>query len=91
MFWVLYRIEHPFFEQYKIYPGEWPWKEDKKAWDKLFKDTIKVVLFNNLVLIPLAASLIVIKDNFKVKYSFAVEDLPDAKTLAFQIIFSMWV
>ena len=43
------------------------------------------------MVIPLSLTIITIKDNFNVKHSFAIEDLPNSWTLAWQILFCMFV
>jgi len=31
-FWLIYRWENPFIEQYKILKQPWPWKIDPEGW-----------------------------------------------------------
>jgi hypothetical protein len=31
--WIIYHIEHPFFERYKISSNPWPWYENRVEWD----------------------------------------------------------
>lgn len=51
---IIYKMESPFFEQYKIQKNErWPWCKDKKEWKVLLIDTFKILVFNNLVLVPI--------------------------------------
>jgi sterol desaturase/sphingolipid hydroxylase (fatty acid hydroxylase superfamily) len=87
--WAIYHSEVPFFERYKITNDPWPWNENKEEWNKLVKKSILLVAFNNLVSLPLALMAMVYINNFEVKLSFAVEDLPDWKTLMFTIAFCM--
>ena len=63
-FWFLYHNEFPIIEKYKINPEPWPWKEDREAWDLKIRQTIKVVLFNNFILIPSTFFISTLKDNF---------------------------
>ncbi len=90
-FWALYTIDHPFFEKYKVYPGKWPWKENKTEWDVMQKKTFKVIAFNNFVLIPIASYLVLLRSNFQVKQSFKIEDLPTPWTLTWQLCFCMYL
>ncbi|CDW77386.1 sterol desaturase family protein [Stylonychia lemnae] len=90
-FWIIYHIEHPFFEQYKIYDGQWPWKEDLNEWKELLRKSYTVVGINNFIVIPIAQMIVTIKDDYQVRYSFEMEDLPDWKTILWQILFSMWI
>lgn len=53
----VYNMELPFFEQYKISDKPWPWRKDQPqhiqdAFWKLSWRSIKLFLFNNLILIP---------------------------------------
>lgn len=49
--WILiYKLEHPFFEQYKIEKDkQWPWKKDREAWMLKLRSAIANVLFNSLI------------------------------------------
>eukprot|EP00347_Sterkiella_histriomuscorum_P015948 403355075 len=91
IFWIIYHLELPFFEQFKIYDGDWPWKEDPQAWRELLIKSFKLVGFNNFVVIPVALYIITLKDNYQIKYSFEIEDLPNSFTLAWQMFFCMIV
>lgn len=81
-FWLLYTLDHPLIEQFKVYPGKWPWQENKAEWQNILSKTIRVIAFNNFVLIPLASYLTLLKSNFTVIHSFRIEELPDWGTLA---------
>lgn len=40
-FYVVYTIEHPFFEHYRIQKDEkWPWNADPAAWSELLTKTL---------------------------------------------------
>ena len=80
---ICYTIGHPFFEQYKIIKDEkWPWIEDPKAWNKMFKKTIGVICLNSLVVFPIVVYILVaVVNQFKVKHTFEIKDLPDKQTL----------
>ena len=52
-FLVLYKLDHPLIEQYKINSEPWPWQKDKNEWNKLLKKTIIQVSFNGIVMIPI--------------------------------------
>lgn len=65
VYYVIYKLEHPFFEQFKCQKDEkWPWKEDPKAWRELLSKTFKVVAFNNFVLLPGVMMFGIIADNY---------------------------
>ena len=52
-FMIIYSLKLPFFEKYKVSSDPWPWEQDKEEWNQLVKRTIKLVLFNHFILIPL--------------------------------------
>lgn len=64
-FMTIYKLDHPFFEQFKIQKDEkWPWQEDPKAWNELIYKTMKVVLFNNFVCLPTVLYMGAVINNF---------------------------
>ncbi len=78
---IIYYLEIPFFEYYKITSGPWPWKNEnpvkvKKWWD-LYYGTIQRVAFNTCVLLPVFQFLALVKDNWKIPYMMEVDELPD--------------
>lgn len=52
--YLIYHIELPFFERYKISNEPWPWYENREEWNALLKKSIKLVTFNALVSYPFA-------------------------------------
>jgi hypothetical protein len=38
--WLVYHLEHPFFEKYKISKEPWPWNENKTEWVAKVKKSI---------------------------------------------------
>jgi methylsterol monooxygenase len=52
-FGILYTLKHPAIERYKCNNQPWPWEEDPKGWKILFRKTILLVSFYNLILAPL--------------------------------------
>lgn len=52
MFYIIYKLEHPFFEKYKT-TKDWPWNSDPEKWRLLRNKSIKVIAFNSFVVIPL--------------------------------------
>lgn len=88
---VLYGMEIPFIEQYKILKDEkWPWKQDKEEWHKLLKKSIMVVGFNELVIFPRMVYILGLSGGFKTKQAFAIEELPSMWTMLYQYIFMMY-
>lgn len=87
--WAIYHVELPFFERYKINPNPWPWHENKEEWNHLVKKSLLLCTFNGLVSLPLLLFGSLSLTNFEVQYSFSLNDLPDWKTLMFNIFFCM--
>ena len=40
--YVIYHIESPFFEKYKISSDPWPWNVNKQEWVEKLKSSIKL-------------------------------------------------
>lgn len=51
--WIIYHIELPFFERYKINSEPWPWYQNPAEWRELLKKSILLVSFNGLVSLPI--------------------------------------
>lgn len=69
---------------------KWPWKEDKEEWRALLKSTLKVVGFNAFVTFPVFLCIAGVVTRFKVRQSFAVDELPDMWTMAGQSVIIMY-
>lgn len=88
VYWVFYHYEFPIIERYKSNDKLWPWYEDPERWQVLVRKSVAVLLFNANV-VPVTAILLL--DYFQLldKHSMAIEDLPDASTLALTITLFM--
>lgn len=86
-YYVIYKLEHPFFEQYKISDDPWPWQKDKEAWRKLFWESVIRVGINNLVFTPVVLFIQLYLQGWKVHQRMDVESLPDGLTLLVTVIF----
>ena len=87
-YWVFYHFEFPFIERYKSNDLPWPWYDDPERWQKLVYKSIAVLIFNANVM-PVAVFLILDHLQLLEPHSLAIEDLPDAATLALTITFFM--
>ena len=48
VYWVIYRLELPFFEQYRVFKEEpWPWKADPEGWRQKIIKAFLYCVFNN--------------------------------------------
>eukprot|EP00347_Sterkiella_histriomuscorum_P001572 403371515 len=86
-FLIIYKLNHPLIEKYKVTTELWPWQENYREWRKLLRKSIKQILFNNLALIPVL--LFAQRQLFGAEniHPFSIDSLPDSKTLLLQIIF----
>lgn len=57
VFVLIYKANHPFFEQYRTTTRPWPWVENPEAWNKLLKKAIPLIIFNTLVVVPVISFL----------------------------------
>jgi len=54
--YVIYHMEHPFFERYKINDRPWPWNNKNEDWNGMLKTSIKQLLFNHFIILPVLTS-----------------------------------
>jgi sterol desaturase/sphingolipid hydroxylase (fatty acid hydroxylase superfamily) len=87
--YLIYHIELPFFERYRISSEPWPWYENREEWMALLKKSMKLVAFNAFVSYPLALVVSVFLANFDIKYDFDPNNLPDMKTIMMSVTFCM--
>jgi len=93
-FYVIYHIEHPFFEQYKANPKPWPWNEDRKKWKNLLRKTVLQSLWNNLFIIPaliLPTYFQITAGNIDDLWRTDMESLPGSLEFLWQVIFCMLI
>jgi methylsterol monooxygenase/4-alpha-methyl-delta7-sterol-4alpha-methyl oxidase len=51
-YYLLYRYQFPFMEQFKINNLPWPWESNPETWSVYIKDAIKTAFFNQIVIFP---------------------------------------
>ena len=83
---LLYWLELPFFEQYKVSNEPWPWKADHKKWRDLLFQSIALVGINNVLMIPLLAFQNHLM-GMEVPFDFSLEGVPTPLKFAFQLLF----
>ena len=54
IFLLIYYLELEVFERYKIQDRPWPWKENKKEWNKLLKHSFFILAINQFIMLPLS-------------------------------------
>ncbi len=84
-YYIVYIIENPFFEKYRIHNEEWPWKKDKESWNKLLKETFFYLFINQFIMTPIASSIVFLREKPNLKYEY--NDLPNKYEFIFHIIF----
>ena len=65
---ILYYLEIPFFEKFKIDPRPWPWKTDKKKWKRDLKKLLFTNFRNFYVIAPIVIRLL--QGKKKINYSW---------------------
>jgi hypothetical protein len=77
--YLIYHFEHPFFERYKITRDPWPWNKDPSKWKQTLKGTMKTLLFNQLVVLPIMIMIGALLQGNDIDTS--IETFPTWKTL----------
>lgn len=91
-FFVLYSLQLPWIEEYKIMKDEkWPWVQRADGWKAKLLVSLMRVSFNFLVMTPLSLYVLSMALKHQINYALKVEDLPSAWTLAWQILFCVYV
>jgi methylsterol monooxygenase/4-alpha-methyl-delta7-sterol-4alpha-methyl oxidase len=85
-FTLLYILENPLIESWKISKEPWPWKSDPLFKDKLIKVLKSFLLNNTIVIIPLS-----LLQGLRVNYLTRPEDFPSLSINFFQILFFILV
>ena len=75
IFIVIYYLEIPFFEQYKISNKPWPWKTSSRtAFFEKINLSAKILAFNNFVVGPISVTLAVKLYNYEL--GTTIEEMP---------------
>lgn len=74
---IIYAIELPFFERYKVSSEPWPWQSDPKEWKELKRKSFLLVGFNSYLLSPVVLYFLAWLKNFETDYLFEYEKLPN--------------
>ena len=68
-FLIIYRLQSPFFEQYKVMKNEkWPWLQDSKAWPSTLFRSLLIVSFNSLIMTPVSLYILSCAVGHKINY-----------------------
>jgi sterol desaturase/sphingolipid hydroxylase (fatty acid hydroxylase superfamily) len=85
---LVYKSKNPFFERFKVQKDvPWPWDSDYATWLSTLRTTLKVVILNNLLIVPAILFINVILNNYQVAHSFSLTDLPSSWTYLWQLYF----
>jgi len=87
--WIIYKLESPFFERYKVHDKEWPWKRNAEEWRKTLKETIMYLFVNQVLIMPLLVLPNYINNEALFRVDF--ESLPGLFEVIMQTVFFMIV
>jgi len=87
--YLVYKLNHPIFEQYKTSSEPWPWEENYTEWRKLLSETFKQLFINQFIVVPLLLLPYLINNNSigSVEY----DELPNLLTTVLHLCFFMIV
>lgn len=85
LYGIVYWLEWDCFEKYKIEKDPWPWKENRNEWFKTLKKTLKILLFNHFVIIPLVGAVNLFSE--EAQYRVDYESLPEIREILLHFIF----
>lgn len=88
--WGIYKLNHPFFEQYKNTTEPWPWEANAERWKETLKRTLKVIAFLHFVVFPIDIYfkfVVLARADFHVD----VDSFPSGFTISKHILFCMIV
>lgn len=88
-FYIIYNLEWKFFEQFKVEDEPWPWQEDRNKWKLQLNKTIKLILLNHLIVIPLLTLPSIINGKSPVRTDY--ESLPNVFEVSWQLLFYYFV
>lgn len=88
--WFVYRLEHPFFERYKITSEPWPWYDNPKEWYSLVWETIFAVSVTQFVVNPILILLALWGDNWVPQVNTSTTEYPDRTTMCFHLFICMF-
>ncbi len=81
---LIYKLKHPFFEQYRVSNKPWPWESQPKLWDKVLKKTLKVLAIDHFAIVP---AVLIVQSLQGPKMKTDLQSFPELPTIIFQIIF----
>lgn len=85
LYWFIYRIEHQFFEQYKISSEPWPWQSDPQGFRNLVKRILLAHAFNFGLVGP--SVLVALEYFVGTKFRFEVAEMPTHSEILIQSVF----
>lgn len=88
VYFVLYRFEFKFFEQYRLNKEDWPWKTNKQEFIAQLIRSAEIILFNQLAIIPILSyiNIYLAKSN---KLRIDSESFPSILEIVWQCLFCM--
>lgn len=82
---IIYRLNHPFFEQHKINVDPWPWESDPEGYEK---DSKKMLKQSFLITSIIAGALNIINHWVGlIEWNYDLKDLPSFYMILIQFVF----
>jgi sterol desaturase/sphingolipid hydroxylase (fatty acid hydroxylase superfamily) len=87
-YFILYKLESKYVEIYKVHELPWPWKDNYKEWKELLKSSVKIIGFNQFIIIPLfALGNLMLKKEAPMRMDYP--SLPNIFEIIWQLFFIM--
>ncbi len=87
LMYIIYHLELPFFERYKVTNDPWPWNDPEINWPQFLKRTCIQLAINEFLCIPIMTLEPLLTN--KSRYQFTYETIPDKFTTIAHIVFFM--
>jgi sterol desaturase/sphingolipid hydroxylase (fatty acid hydroxylase superfamily) len=85
IFFLIYKFKVKCIESYRVNADPWPWEDNSINFPHLLQETIKTVLINQLIIIPI--SILPYYFNYIIPFSLDIKSLPTHFVFIWQIIF----
>jgi len=85
--YIIYHLEWPFFEKYKVTKNPWPWNDKNEDWPGTLKKTLITLFINHFICTPVISLEALIKN--KPNYRISPDTFPSTFEIAWQIVLFM--
>ena len=85
---IVYKMKHPYFEQYKILKNPWPWETNPVLYNQEYKKFFTIATAGNVMIIPFLYPLL----HFDlIHFKTDLESFPSTSEIFIQILFFIFV